>query len=118
MKLGRERAAAAHQQRRRPVSADAAGAGSTAYPGTVRHRLRSQTVGIEAGGTRRKKRKEASHRGHGEKTGGVIASFVGERRGVRALAQQQRNDSGGSGIKSNGKTKRQKQNRSRKRKNK
>src|SRR5579864_6802551 len=38
-KLGPERAAAAHQQRRRSVSAHAAGAGSAAYLGTVRDRL-------------------------------------------------------------------------------
>src|SRR5208337_4163601 len=34
--LGRERAADAHQQGRRSVSADAAGAGSAAHPGTIR----------------------------------------------------------------------------------
>jgi len=38
-KLGTERTADAHQQRRRPVSAHAAGAGSAAYLGAIRHRL-------------------------------------------------------------------------------
>ena len=38
-KLGAERAAAAHQQRRRSVSADVAGAGSATYFGTIRDRL-------------------------------------------------------------------------------
>src|SRR6516162_762997 len=48
--LGRERAAVAYQQRGRSVSAHAAGAGSAAYLGTIRHRLRSQALGTEAGG--------------------------------------------------------------------
>src|SRR6185437_15149594 len=73
---------------RRSVPAHAAGARSTTHPGTVRRRLRSQALGTEAGGTRRTKRKEASHRGHRKKAGGVAASPVGQRRSVRTLAQQ------------------------------
>ena len=50
--------------------------------GSIRHRLRSQTLGPEAGRARRKKREEASHRGDREKTGGVTASSVGEWRSI------------------------------------
>jgi hypothetical protein len=63
------------------------------------------TLGIETGGAWRKKRQEASHRGHGKKAGGVAASSVGERRSVRALAQQQPNDSCGSCVKQTAKAK-------------
>ena len=91
-KLGTERAADAHQQGGRPLSANAAGAGSTAHLGTVWCRLRSQTLGFETSRTWREERKEASHRGHREKAGGVAASPVGERRSLRAIAQQQANE--------------------------
>ena len=104
-KLWSERAAAAHQQRRRSVSAHATGAGSTTYSGTIRDRLRSQALGPEAGRARWKEREEASDRGDREKAGGVAASLVGERRSVRTVAQQQPNDRGGSRVKQKGKTK-------------
>ena len=80
--IGAERAAVAHQQRRRSLSAHAAGAGSAAYSGTIRGRLRSQALGTEAGGAWWEEREEASHRGHGEKAGSVAASPMGERRSV------------------------------------
>ncbi len=51
------------------------------------------TLGIETGGAWRKERKEASDCGHGKKAGSAAASSVGERRSVRALAQQQPNNS-------------------------
>src|SRR5262249_8207716 len=63
--------------------------------GTVRNRLRSQALGSEAGGTRRKKREEASHRCDREKAGGAAASPVGEWRSIRTVAQP-RPSSGGS----------------------
>ncbi len=75
------------------------GAGSAAHSGTVRCGLRSQALGPEAGGAWRKERQEASHRGHGKKTGGVAASSVGERRSVRSVTQQQPKDSSGSRVK-------------------
>jgi len=53
----------------------------------------------EAAGTWWKKRKEGGHCGYGKKAGGVVASLVGERRGVRDIAQQQQNDSYGNPIK-------------------
>ena len=98
-KLRTERAADAHQQGRRSLFANAAGAGSAAHSGTVRCGLRSQALGPEAGGAWRKERQEASHRGHGKKTGGVAASSVGERRSVRSVTQQQPKDSSGSRVK-------------------
>ena len=104
-KLGAERAADAHQQGRRSVSADVVGARSAAHSGTVRCRLRSQALGPETGRAWWKKREEASHRGDREKAGGVAASPVGERRSIRTVAQQQPNDSGGSRVKQKGKTK-------------
>ena len=63
-KLGAERAADAHQQGRRSVSANAAGAGSAAHSGTVRRGLRSATLGTEAGRAWRKEagRNERSSR--------------------------------------------------------
>jgi len=56
-------------------------------------------LGTEAGRAWWKKRQEASHRGDGEKAGGAAASFVGERRSVRTVAQQQANDSSGRRVK-------------------
>ena len=55
-------------------------------------------LGTEAGGARREKREEASHRGDCEKAGGVAASLVGKWRSVRTIAQQQPNDSCGSRV--------------------
>src|SRR5208282_1585053 len=98
-KLWSERAANAHQQGRRPVSADVVGARSAAHSGSVRSGLRSQALGSEVGRARREKREEASHRGHGQKAGGVAASPVGKRRSVRAIAQQPPNHSCGSCVK-------------------
>jgi len=85
--LGTERAANAHQQGRRSISTHAAGAGSAAYLGTIRSRLRPQALGPEISGTGRKKREEASHRCDCEKTGGAAASPVGERRSLRTVTQ-------------------------------
>ena len=61
-----------------------------------------------------KKRKEASDRGDGKKAGGVAASSLGQRRSVRAIAQQPSNGSCGSCVK----RQKQSQNRSRTRKSK
>ena len=60
-KLRPERAADAHQQGRRSLSAHAAGARSAPHSGAVWSRLRSATLGPEAGRARRKEREEASH---------------------------------------------------------
>ena len=53
----------------------------------------------KAGRAWREKRQEAGHRGHGKKAGGAAASLVGERRGIRAVAQLQPNDRGRSRVK-------------------
>ena len=87
-KLGPERAADAHQQRRRPVSANAAGAGSAAHSGAVWRGQRSAALGAETGRAWRKEREETSHHCDGAQAGGVAASLVGERRSVRTVAQQ------------------------------
>ena len=84
--LGPERAANAHQQGRRSVPANAAGARSTPYLGTIWRGLRSQTLGSETGRARRKERQEESDRGHGAKASRVAASPVGQRRSVRTAA--------------------------------
>ena len=86
-KLGPERAADAHQQGRRSVPANAAGARSAPHSGTVWSRQRSATLGFEAGRAWRQEREETSHHRHGAKAGRVAASPVGERRGVRTVAQ-------------------------------
>jgi len=67
----------------RSVSANAAGASGAAHSRPVG--LWSATPRTEAGRAWRKKRKEASHRGHGKKAGGVTATHVGERRRVRPI---------------------------------
>ena len=72
---------------------------SAAHPGAVRRGLRSPALGTEAGGAWWEKRQEAGPRGDRPKTGSVAASPVGERRSVRAIAQQPPNGSGGSRIK-------------------
>ena len=46
------------------------------------------------------KREEASHRSYGTKVGGVAASFVGEWRGLRTVAEQPSESDAGSRIKS------------------
>lgn len=53
----------------------------------------------------RKKRKETSHCGYGKKAGGVAASPLGQRRSVPTIAQQQPNDSCGSRVNQDRKTK-------------
>jgi len=82
-----ERTTNAYQQGGRSVFADAAGAGSAAYLGTIRSRLRSQALGPEISGMGRKKREEASYRCDCEKAGGAAASPLGERRNVRTVTQ-------------------------------
>jgi hypothetical protein len=57
-------------------------------------------AGAEAGRARWEKREEASHHCDSEKARGVAASLMGERRGVRALAQQPPESDAGGGIKS------------------
>ncbi len=74
------------------------GAGSAAYPGTVRGGLRLAALGAEAGRARREKREETGdHCGRAE-AGGVAASPVGKRRSVRAAAEQQSESDAGSRI--------------------
>ena len=85
-KLGAEPAPDAHQQGRRSLSADAAGARCAAHSGTVRGGLRPTALGPEAGRAWRKEWEEARHHCHGQKAGGVAASLVGKRRSVRAVA--------------------------------
>ena len=97
--LGAERAADAHQQGRRPLSAHAAGAGSAPHPGSVWSGQRSAALGSEAGRARRQEWKETSHHCGGTKAGGLAASSVGERRSVRTVAQQQAESDAGGRIK-------------------
>ena len=85
-KLGPERAADAHQQGRRSLSANAAGAGSAPHSGAVWSRQRSAALGFEAGRARRQEREETSHYCSGAKAGRLVASPVGKRRGLRTVA--------------------------------
>jgi hypothetical protein len=85
--LRAERATEAHQQRRRPVSANDDGAGGALHSGAVWRRQRSAEMGTEACGTRRKKCQETSGGCRGSQVGGTAPSAVGERRGVRTIAQ-------------------------------
>ena len=96
---GQERAADAHQQGRRSLSADAAGARGAAHSGTVWRGQRSAALGAEAGPAWWQEREETSHRGHGAKVSGVAASPVGEWRSLRTVAQQQPESDTGGGIK-------------------
>src|SRR6478752_7020455 len=73
-KLGPERAADAHQQGRRSLSANAAGAGSAPHSGAVWSRQRSAALGFEAGRARRQEREETSHYCSGAKAGRLVAS--------------------------------------------
>ena len=86
-KLRAERATDAHQQRRGSVSAHTAGAGSAPHSGTVWSGQRSAALGAEAGGTWREEWEEASGNCDGAKAGGVAASFVGQWRGLRTVAE-------------------------------
>src|SRR5262249_36681216 len=97
--LGPERAANAHQQGGRSVSANVAGARSAPYLGTIRCGLRSEALGIEAGRARWKERQEESDRGHGAKAGSIAASPLGQWRSVRTSAQQPAERYGDRGIK-------------------
>ena len=96
--LGAERAAVAHQQGRRSVFKNAAGAGSAPHSGTVWSGQRSAALGSEAGGARRKEWEETSGGCDGAKAGRVAASLVGERRGLRTATQQQTSAIAGSRI--------------------
>ena len=68
-KLRAKRAADAHQQGKRPVPANPAGAGSAAQLGTIWRGLRSAPLGPEAGRARRKEWEKASDHRHGAKAG-------------------------------------------------
>jgi transposase len=72
---------------------------SATHSGTIWQRLRSQALGPEASRAWRQERKEASHCGYGKKASGVVASSVGERGSVRAIAQQQADNSGSCCLK-------------------
>src|ERR1700681_2067867 len=98
-KLGPERAADAYQQGRRSVSADAVGAGSAPHLGAVWSGQQSAPLGFEAGRARRKEREETSHYCSGAKAGRLAASPVGERRGLRTVAQEQADSDAGGCIK-------------------
>ena len=87
-RIGAEPAAVVDQQGRRPVFADVAGAGSASNSEPARSGHGSEAVGAEAGRTRRQECQEASDRGGGAEAGGVAAPVVGDRRSVRAVAQQ------------------------------
>ena len=72
---------------------------SATHSRTIWQRLRSQALGPEASRAWRQERKEASHCGYGKKASGVVASSVGERGSVRAIAQQQADNSGSCCLK-------------------
>src|SRR5437899_2269935 len=68
--------------------AHAAGAGRAAHSGTVRSRQRSAPLGSETGRARRQEREETSHYWGGAQAGGLAASAVDKRRGLRTIAEQ------------------------------
>ena len=96
--LGAERAAAAHQQGRRCVFTNAAGAGSAPHSGTVWSGQRSAALGAEAGRAWREEWKETSGDCDRTKAGRVAASLVGEWRSLRTAAQQPSDAIAGSRI--------------------
>src|SRR6266849_4015650 len=94
--LGAERAAAAHQQGGRSVSANAAGAGSASHSGTVWSRQRSAALGAETGRAWWEEWEETSRDRDSTKASSLAAPIVGERRSVRTAAQQQSTHAGSS----------------------
>ena len=78
-RVGRATAGAADHQRRRCLSAQAAGAGSTLHYGEASAGYGPETVGNGTSGPRQKEREEKSDRGGGQKTGDPAASFMGDR---------------------------------------
>ncbi len=94
--LGAERTAVAHQQGRRSLSANAAGAGSASHSGPAWRGQRSAALGVETSRARRKEWKETSCDRHRTKAGSLVASFVGKWRGLRTNAQQSRTHVGSS----------------------
>jgi transposase len=99
--LGAERAADAHQQGRRSVSANVAGAGGASHSRSVWNRQRSAALGFEAGRARRKEWEEASGNRDRTKAGGFAAPIVGQRRGLRTAAQQPSESNAGGSISQN-----------------
>src|SRR5205807_1766789 len=97
--LGPERTSDAHQQARRPLSANAFGAGCTAHSRPLWRGQRSAALGSEAGRAWRQEREETSHHRHGTQVGSVVASLVGKRRSVRTAAQQPATSVGDRSIK-------------------
>ena len=80
--LRQERAATAHQQGRRPLPANAAGAGRALHSGAVWTGQRSAALGTEARRARRKECQETSGGCCGAEAGRAAAQVVGERRGL------------------------------------
>jgi transposase len=72
-----------------PYLRNVAGARCAPHSRSVWCRLRSATLGPEAGRAWRKEWEETSHHCHRKKAGGLVASLVGERRSLRTVAQQQ-----------------------------
>jgi hypothetical protein len=96
--LGTERAAVAHQQRRRSVSAHVAGAGCAPHSRSVWSGQRSATLGSETGRARREERKETSGDCDSAKVSSFVASVVGQRRSLRTVALQPPGSDAGSRI--------------------
>jgi hypothetical protein len=80
--LREERAPTVHQQRRRPLSANAAGARSAVHSGAVWTGQRSTALGTEARRTGRQERQETSRRCRGTEVGRTAAQVMGERRSL------------------------------------
>jgi transposase len=75
-----------------------AGAGCAPHSGTVWSRQRPAALGPETGRAWREEREETGHHRHRAKVGRVAASFVGKRRNIRTIAEQQTDDNAGSSV--------------------
>src|SRR6266851_9443113 len=94
-RIRRASAGAADHERRRCLSAQAAGAGRALHYGEPGAGHGSETVGGKAGGTRWQERKKESDCGGGKKAGGPAAPFVGDGRRIRAAEEQSGNGESG-----------------------
>jgi hypothetical protein len=81
-----------------PYLLNVAGAGSASHSGTVWSGQRSAALGSEVGGAWRQEWQETSGDRDRAKARGLAASFVGEWRGLRTVAQQQTGAIAGSRI--------------------
>jgi transposase len=76
-----------HISKGRPLSANAAGARGAAHSGSVWSGQRSAALGSETSRSWWEEWEETSHRGDGKKISRLVTPAVGERRGLRTVAQ-------------------------------